>query len=152
MSGGGQDFSGLVSLEFDDGVAVVTMTRAERRNALSVALREMLISALRAAMADERCRAVVLTGAGGHFCAGGDLDDFSLDGIDEARERARRGHVIPRTIATGPKPVVAAVEGSAYGAGLSMAAICDHVVVADDDRLCASFSKVGLMTDYGLMW
>lgn len=152
MSSGEQDFSGLVSLEFEGHIATVTMTRAERRNALSIAMREMLISALNAAMDDDRCRAIVLTGAGGNFCAGGDLDDFSLGSMDDARERVRRGHVLPRMIVNGPKPVIAAVEGSAFGAGLSLAMVCDHVVAAQNSRLCASFSKVGLMPDYGLIW
>jgi 2-(1,2-epoxy-1,2-dihydrophenyl)acetyl-CoA isomerase len=142
----------LVRTERRELVTILTMLRSERRNALSVALRESLIASLSAAMQDVDCRAIVLTGAGAHFCAGGDLDDFALEGIEMARRRVQEGHVLPRTIAGGDKPVVAAVEGCAYGAGLSLAAICDHVVVAEDARICASFAKVGLMPDYGLLW
>lgn len=142
----------LVAIEHRGKITIITMQRPDRRNALSIALREALIAAFTATMANPACRAIVLNGAGGHFCAGGDLDDFQLDGLAAARDRSRRGHVLPRTIATGPKPVVAAVEGSAYGAGVSLAAICDHIVVAEDARFCASFAKVGLMPDYGLIW
>lgn len=152
MSDATSEKGDLVAIKRCDKIMIITMQRPDRRNALSVALREALIAAFDAAMADAACRAIVLNGAGGHFCAGGDLDDFQLDGLEAARERSRRGHVLPRTIATGPKPVVAAVEGSAFGAGVSLAAICDHVVAADDARFCASFAKVGLMPDYGLIW
>lgn len=144
--------SDLVRAEHRERITILTMNRPERRNALSISLRQALIASFSAAMQDAGCRAIVLTGAGSHFCAGGDLDDFALEGIEMARKRVRDGHVLPRAIAGGGKPVVAAVEGCAYGAGLSLAAICDHIVVAEDARLCASFAKVGLMPDYGLVW
>lgn len=128
------------------------MTRPERRNALSVAMREELIAQLTSAMNDKETRVVVLTGSGGHFCAGGDLDDLELADVEAGRVRMRRAHVLPRMLATGRKPVVAAVEGSAFGAGLSVALMCDHVIAAQDARLCASFVKVALMPDYGSLW
>jgi enoyl-CoA hydratase/carnithine racemase len=139
-------------LERNERVSIVLMTRPERRNALSVAMREALITALEAAMGDATTRAIVLTGAGGHFCAGGDLEDFELADVEAGRHRMARAHVLPRLIAAGPKPVVAAVEGSAFGAGLSLAMMCDFVIASSDARFCASFVKTGLMPDYGLVW
>lgn len=144
--------SSLVSLDLGSDIAVVTMTRADRRNALSVAMREELIVALSAAMDDEASRVVILTGEGGHFCAGGDLDDFELADVEAGKVRMRRAHVLPRLLAAGRKPVVCAVEGSAYGAGLSLVMMCDHIVAAENARICASFVKAGLMPDYGLIW
>lgn len=152
MSGAADVFAGLVALDRRDTVAVISMTRADRRNALSVAMREALIVALETCMADDGVRAIILTGAGGHFCAGGDLDDFELADVDAGRVRMRRAHMLPRLIAAGPKPVVCAVEGSAFGAGLSLVMMCDHVVAAEGTRFCASFVKAGLMPDYGLIW
>jgi enoyl-CoA hydratase/carnithine racemase len=142
----------LVLTEVRGPIAIVTLNRPERRNALSVEMREHIIAALEAVMDLDDCRAVVLTGEGGHFCAGGDLNDFALADMEAGRARMRRAHVLPRLIATGPKPVIAAVEGSAFGAGLSLAMACDHVVAAENARFCASFVKAGLMPDYGLIW
>jgi len=132
--------------------SIVSMARPERRNALSVVMREELISVLTSAMDDRETRVVILTGSGGHFCAGGDLDDFDLADVEAGRLRMRRAHVLPRLIATGRKPVVAAIEGSAFGAGLSIALMCDHVIAAENARLCASFVNAGLMPDYGSLW
>lgn len=144
--------SPIVSLKSRGMVSIVELIRPERRNALSVAMREDLIAVLTTAMDDRDTRVVVLTGSGGHFCAGGDLGDFDLADVEAGRVRMRRAHVLPRLIATGRKPVVAAVEGSAFGAGLSVALMCDHVIAADNARLCASFVNAGLMPDYGSLW
>ena len=134
------------------GVTLLRMNMGARRNALAVELREALIKALEAAMDDGDCRAIVLTGVDASFCAGGDLD--GLRGSDPLYVRARmqRGQHLIRLLAAGPKPVVAAVNGAAHGAGLSIACACDFIVAAQDAKFGAVFMKVGLMADFGLLW
>jgi enoyl-CoA hydratase/carnithine racemase len=137
----------------DEGpVRVLTLDDPARRNALSLQMREELNTALYEAMEDPACRAVVLTGAGGYFCAGGDPSSMPVD--DPAAGYARLGVLaeVVTSLVQGPKPVVAAVAGPAFGSGLSLAAACDYVVAEPAARFCASFGRVGLIADGGLMW
>ena len=138
-----------VVAERQGDVLVLTMDYPARRNALAMPLRKQLEDALEAA-ADDGTRAVVLTGAGGHFCSGGDISGMDVQGPLDGRERMRRTHRLIRLMAFGNLPIVAAVEGFCVGAGLSMACICDTIVAADDARLGAGFGKIGLMADLGL--
>lgn len=141
-----------VLVEHRGSVAVVTMNMPERRNALSPELRGGLAQAFEALSGDGECRAVVLTGTQGSFCAGGDLS--SLPHRDPAASRARmaRSHTLLRQIVCGSKPVVAAVNGNAFGAGMSLALACDYVVGSPATRFCSAFAKVGLMADLALGW
>ena len=141
--------------EQTDGVLVLTMNRPSRRNALS---REML-----GAMADQLARAdedgdvrvVVLTGAGGAFCAGGDVKamaagrDADLD-IDTRihRQRLSQRNTSGR-LHTMSKPTVAAIPGAAAGAGLALALACDLRVMADTAIMTTAFARVGFSGDYG---
>lgn len=141
-----------VRVEHEDAVATVTLDLPGKRNALTLGLRQALLGALESTSQDPACRAIVLTGTGGTFCAGGDLS--AMRGGDPLAARRRLGivHAIVRLVAGGPKPVVAAVEGAAFGAGLSLAAAADVVVAGKGARFCASFVRVGLMPDAGLLW
>lgn len=141
----------LLASVAEGGVLVLTMNLSRRKNALSDELRNGLRDALGAAMADTAIRSVVLTGSGGCFCAGGDIKGMGRP-IPEATQRLEVLHDVIRMIALGPKPVVAAVEGVAYGGGWSLAACCDTVVAHASARFCASFGKVGLVPDMGIMW
>jgi 2-(1,2-epoxy-1,2-dihydrophenyl)acetyl-CoA isomerase len=147
-----QTSDGPVRVAQYDAVTILTLNAPEKRNALTIAARLALRRALEEACADAGCRAIVLTGAGGAFCAGGDLSAMRADDPLGARHRLGIVHDIVRFIAAGPKPVVAAVEGPAFGAGVSFAAASDLVVAAPDARFCASFARVGLMPDAGLLW
>lgn len=146
----------LIEHRRDGSVFIFAMNMPQRRNAISIEMREELAAELGAACASDDCRAIVLTGAGEHFSAGGDVK--SANGAaaapDPGRTQRNVGvlHDIVRALIAGPKATVAAVEGSAYGAGLSLAAACDHVVASATARFCASFGKVGLIADAGLMW
>ncbi|MCB9662512.1 MAG: enoyl-CoA hydratase/isomerase family protein [Alphaproteobacteria bacterium] len=142
--GGGVPVS-LVTTEIADGVAVLTMNRPERRNALSPALVEALHEALAAAGADPAVRAVVLTGAGPVFCAGGDLaGGMAGDGVVEG-ERARGRYGALLAALPGCRvPVIAAVQGDAMGGGLGIVAACDLAVVDEGARLGTPEIKVGL--------
>lgn len=133
-------------------VAILRMAMHERRNALSTALRDALITAMEESLKDSGCRAIVLTGTQTSFCAGGDLDALRDHDPLFVRERMQHGQQLVRLIAAGSKPVVAAVNGAAFGAGLSIAAACDVVIASPQARFCCSFTSVGLMPDLGLLW
>src|ERR1700761_6564275 len=140
----------IVLTRDEDRVRVITLNRPEVRNALDVPLRTELIAALDAATADEQVRAVVLTGAGGAFCAGGDISIMSGLTRDEARTRAELTQSVPRALWAGTKPTLAAVEGPAFGAGLSLALACGWIVAAADARFGAAFTRIGLAGDMGV--
>lgn len=148
--------SDLVLTEMRDSIGILSMNDPAHRNALSVELRLAAAQALREFLHDDDCRAIVLCGAGGTFCAGGDLKSSQSDMDDPPEIRTPRKlsmmHDIIRLIAEGSKPVVAAVDGSASGAGLSLAAACDYVVAGPAAQFCASFGRVGLVPDAGLLW
>lgn len=133
-------------------VRVLSFNRPARRNALDMPMRFELVRLLEEAAADPGVRAVVVTGSGGVFCAGGDLSSMHRQTIDESRPRLEAAQRVARAIIDSPLPVVAAVEGHAIGAGLGIAACCDQVVAAADARFAASFLTVGLGADLGISW
>ena len=135
----------------DGRTAVLTLDYPERRNALAVAMRQALVGALERIESDPDLRAVVVTGAGGTFCAGGDISGMNVADLAAGRERFRLTHELVRLLVKGSKPVVAAVEGWCVGAGLSLAMCCDTVVAAQDARFAAGFGKIGLIADLGLL-
>lgn len=134
----------------EDGVLTLTLDYPARRNALAVPLREELHRILEAAQSEREIRAVVLTGAGGTFCSGGDISGMDIADALGGIERMRRTHRVIRLMVAGRLPIVAAVEGWCVGAGLSMACACDTIVAAEDAKFMAGFGKVGLMADLGL--
>ena len=134
----------------EDRVRVITLNRPEVRNAFDIAMRVELVAAIEAAMADDQVRVLVLTGAGGAFCAGGDISIMEQMPRDEAATRAELTQRVVRTLWAGTKPVLAAVEGPAFGAGLSLALACDRIVSATDARFGAAFSRLGLAGDMGI--
>lgn len=145
--------SEFVLCERIDSVAVITLNAPEKRNALSTDMLNAFAEQLFVLAADTTCRAIVLTGAGDHFCAGGDVSAMSAQRpVLGSRQRIEAAHRIVRSICGGPKPVIAAVEGYAFGAGLSLAAACDYVVSSETGKFSAVFAKVGLIPDMGLMW
>ena len=133
-------------------IAVVTLDEPERMNCLSLPLRAQLAETLTAIDRDPEVRVTVLTGAGGNFCAGGDIASMSEPiGIAAGRRRIDDAAAIVRLMALGSKPLVAAVEGWAAGAGLSLCMLCDTVVASSAARFKAGFGGVGLMGDMGLL-
>jgi len=144
----------------EGGVATLTMNRPEARNALTGEMQAALSSAIHRAAADPDVRAVVLTGAGGAFCAGGDVKGFAADTSRgssgggsfnmEARTHGLRSSMdVVRVLHEMPKPTLAVIPGPAAGAGLSLALACDLRIAANDAKLTTAFSKVGLAGDYG---
>jgi len=131
--------------------ALIWMNDPKRRNPLSLDMRGLLLAELDKAMADPAVRAIVLAGAGGNFCAGGDISGMSGIAPAQARQRMRDVHRLITRIQGGSKPVIAAVEGWAAGAGLSIAAACDLVVASNAAHFSMPFAKLGLAPDLGVL-
>ncbi|MEM6999769.1 MAG: enoyl-CoA hydratase-related protein [Pseudomonadota bacterium] len=145
----------------ENGVATLTMNRPQARNAMSGEMMDAMHEALPRLAADRSVRCVVLTGAGGAFCAGGDVKGFAAvaqgggsgggGGFDlEGRAHGlRSGMELSRILHEMPKPTLAAIPGPAAGAGFSLALACDLRIALDTAKLTTAFSKVGLSGDYG---
>jgi enoyl-CoA hydratase/carnithine racemase len=146
--------SDLVRLERQDAIAVVTLCKPEKRNAFCPEMRRTLTAILNDQMIDRQTRAIVLTGADGNFCAGADLSRVDPAAprptAMETRHNMREVHMLVRTLFTGPKPVIAAVEGLAYGGGFSIALACDWIVAAKTARFGTAFARLGLIGDMGI--
>ncbi len=136
----------------EGAVLTLTMSYERRRNALAPALKAALIAGLEQGNADPACRAIVLTGAGGHFCAGGDISGMNDAGGMTGRARMAVIQQLIRLLVGGDTPVIAAVEGHAAGAGLSLAAACDVVVASSQAIFTCSFNRIGLVPDLGAAW
>jgi 2-(1,2-epoxy-1,2-dihydrophenyl)acetyl-CoA isomerase len=141
--------AGVLLSEQDDGVLTLTLNRPDALNALDAELRGALLAALKAAARDETVRAVVLTGAGRGFCAGADLRGASSE---RAFRRVLTAEYNPLIEAVRglPTPVVAAVNGAAAGAGMSLALAADLVVAVAGARFVPAFGRIGLVPDSGL--
>lgn len=134
-----------------DRVAVLTLNDPARRNALSGELREQLLVAVRHEATNPDTKALVLTGAGPGFCSGGDISAMGVD-----PERSLRWlqtlHDTAMLLGAFPKPVVAAVNGHAFGAGLSLALLADYVITSPKAKFGATFAKMGVVPDTGFLW
>ncbi len=140
----------------EDRVALLTLARPERRNALSNEMLQGLAHALREAELSRDVGCVVITGEGGAFCAGGDVKAMAEGGggdgggIDAANHRQRVSQrETSGRIYTMPKPVIAALPGAAAGAGLALALACDLRIASERAILVTAFARVGFSGDYG---
>ena len=151
----GDEGSGRAELiETRDGAIVtLTMSNPGKLNAMSLELRDALSSTFARLNDDDSVRAIVLTGADGNFSAGADMAGWTEKTIQQCRSRLRRGGtLVMREMIGGDKPIVAAIEGYAYGAGLALTCAADHVVAANDTRFCCAFTRVGFIPDMALMF
>jgi 2-(1,2-epoxy-1,2-dihydrophenyl)acetyl-CoA isomerase len=138
-----------------DGVAVLTMNRPDRLNALSPTMLDAMLEALPRLAGDPEVGVVVLTGAGRGFCAGGDVKAMAegreLGGVtlEEKAQALRARMEVSRWLHDMPKPTLAMVRGPAAGAGLSLALACDMRIAGDTARLATAFARVGYSGDFG---
>lgn len=139
----------------DGGVLSLTLNRPEKRNALSPELVDALRAGLRRAREDPAVRCVLLEAAGAAFCAGGDFDAMRQrrgDAMATKTAQDERFAALARDVLLLEKPVVAAVQGDAFGAGLMLVLAADHAVAAPGARFAATFVKVGLVPDTAGTW
>jgi enoyl-CoA hydratase/carnithine racemase len=148
--------TGLVELTVEDKVAIVTLNRPEVRNAINDALRTEFVSTLEKVAADASIRAMVLTGRGKGFCAGGDIsgmkERLSAPTGQVAFNGWRRQGQTHKSVALLhglPKITIAAVNGAAAGLGCDMALACDFIVASEQAAFTMSFVKRGLVSDGG---
>ncbi|QDG53136.1 3-hxdroxyacyl-CoA dehydrogenase [Persicimonas caeni] len=145
-----------VLYEVENAVATITLNRPDARNAYSTEMAKELVEALDRAELDDEVRAVIVTGAGPAFCAGGDLKAmreesgmFAGDPV-ELRDNYLRGmQTIPRRFERFEKPVVAAINGHAIGAGLDLSLMCDIRIASDAAKFGSTFARVGLIPGDG---
>lgn len=130
---------------------VIRINRPERRNAFDLEVRQGIAEAVYEARDDDAVRAVVIAGVGGVFCAGGDLKSLSEGKrpIFKDRDRIRRLHTWFRELVNLEKPVIAAVDGPAFGAGFNLALACDFIIGTPRTRFSAVFGRIGLVPDLG---
>jgi enoyl-CoA hydratase/carnithine racemase len=139
-----------VDIEREGGVLVATLNRPDKKNALTGAMYRALREALVTASADEGIGAVLVTGAGGAFCAGNDIGDFLAENRAQSEgARSGPGGEFIRTLARFDKPLVAAVEGAAVGVGTTMCLHCDLVYAAPSARFAMPFVNLGLVPEAG---
>jgi len=139
--------------QVEQSVATITLNRPEKRNALDNRMLEELHDSILHAWKDRDVKAVLLTGSGKGFCAGQDLEAFETEVGEEVRGHLRQRYKpLIMALVEIPKPVIAAVNGAAAGAGASLALACDLRILADDAILIQVFSKIGLIPDSGSTW
>ena len=141
-----------VRLEKDGSIAVLTLDRPERLNAMNDPMWEALFEHLGKIATDDEIRAVILTGAGRAFCSGGDVTAMQKSDLVSGRARSRLRHRAVLALYNLEKPVIAAVRGPVYGIGNALALACDLVVASDTARFSMAFKKVGVVPDGGVLF
>src|SRR5688572_21796952 len=147
----------VVDYTIDAGVGVIVLNRPDVLNAFDDELGTAVLEAVEDASANDSVRCIVITGAGRAFCAGEDL--AALVGGYESGDPPELGSTLTdrynplvRALRAAPKPVIAAVNGVAAGAGASLALACDHRIASEKAKLVLAFIKVGLVPDSGGVW
>jgi 2-(1,2-epoxy-1,2-dihydrophenyl)acetyl-CoA isomerase len=142
----------FIAVTHDSGVATVTLNRPEKLNAFTGTMREDLLAVLRSCEDD----VVIITGAGRAFCAGGDVEFMHTlqqsGDVASFRKLLDAGRDVVLQIAAMPKPVLAAINGVAAGAGCNLALACDYRIAAETAKLSESFIRIGLHPDWGGTW
>ncbi|UCF76200.1 MAG: enoyl-CoA hydratase/isomerase family protein [Betaproteobacteria bacterium] len=141
-----------VTLEKEGPIAVLTLDRPDKLNAMADPMWDALYAHLGTIAQDDSVRAVILTGAGRAFCSGGDVGGMARSDIVSGRARSQRRHRAISALYQLEKPVIAAVRGAVYGIGNALALACDLVIASDTARFSMVFKKVGLVPDGGAIF
>jgi 2-(1,2-epoxy-1,2-dihydrophenyl)acetyl-CoA isomerase len=143
-----------LNVERTGAVATLTLNRPGARNALDLTMRQEMLSALDEVEADGASRVLVLTGAGEHFCAGGDVKSMRerRQTAAEGRHRVQLLNKLVLRLVEFPRPTLAMVDGYAVGAGTNLALCCDLVIASDRAKFGELFNKIGLAPDGGGTW
>ena len=144
-------------VEVRDRVALLTLHRPEKLNALSAEMIQQGIAALERFAVDPEVGCIVVTGAERGFCAGGDVSAMNAGAganltFEQRLDRQRASHRFSGLLHSIPKVTIAAVNGAAAGAGLSIALACDLRIASDKAKFTTAFSKVGFSGDFGITW
>jgi enoyl-CoA hydratase/carnithine racemase len=153
----------ILDVDCDNGIATITLNRPDRLNSLSHDLLQSLSTVISDVATDDSVRAVIITGSGRAFCAGADTDEMTGgtgDGPHKpgpgGAEALRRGFDLAHKVILGiyemEKPVIAAINGTAVGAGFDLACACDIRIASDTARFMAAYIHVGLFPGYGGTW
>ncbi|MBP7334287.1 enoyl-CoA hydratase-related protein [Niveispirillum sp.] len=144
-----------LDLKRTDAIAMITLARPDKGNAINIELADALLAAVTACEADAAIRAVVLTGAGALFCAGGDIDAFAQAGAEAPGLMQRLTgpvHAAQVRLARMRKPLVTAINGAAAGAGLGLAVMGDVAIAAASATFVGAYGAIGLSPDVGASW
>jgi len=142
----------LVKLDRNDTVVILTLNNPKRMNAFSAQMRQQFHDHLVELAGDASCRAIILTGAGGNLCTGGDISTMQRRELLERRASMDITTRVFRLIIGHPKPIICAAEGNVMGVGVSMVAACDYAVASRDAQFRCAFIKMGLIPDLGGIW
>lgn len=144
---------GTIRCTLDGHVATLTFNRPQSRNAIDSVMRLELAQAVSAIRQNRDIKVLVLAGAGGAFCSGGDIASMSNDNrAEQARDRMVSLQGVIRDLLTLDRPIIAAVDGAAYGAGLGIALTADLILASPRARFCLSFLRLGAVPDCGVFY
>lgn len=136
----------------NNGIAKVVINRPQRKNAITMEMRNAFQTVFQDLQDDNDVRVIILTGAGGDFCAGADLSEMGEGGVRGSMQKTRSLQRMIRAIAYTNKPVIAAVEGVCVGLAMGMALACDFIVCAENARFQFAFRHIGLAMDGAAGW
>ena len=142
-----------ITYEVSEGIGTLTLNRPAQKNALDAVMRNEIADVVSSVRKDRGIQALVITGAGGAFCSGGDLRTMDTGGNAEvARARMADLHLWLEELLTLDRPVIAAVDGPAYGAGFGLALAADIVLATPRARFCLAFLRMGVIPDCGVFY
>ena len=141
-----------IRLEKDGMTAILTLDRPEKLNALTDEMYEQLYDYVRELAADDQVRAVILTGAGRAFCAGGDVGGMATSDIVSGRTRSQSRHRVLLALYNLEKTVIAAVRGPVYGIAAAFVLACDLIVASETTKFSMAFKRVGMVPDAGVVF
>lgn len=148
------DSKSAITYEIRDEIGILTLNRPEARNALNTDIRLGIQNVMLEIREEMNIKALVVTGSGGNFCAGGDIKSFQEMAPEPAarRERVRRSHIWLDEFVNLEVPVIAAVDGAAMGAGFSIMLACDFIFCTPRARFSGVFVRTGLIPDMGCLF